>query len=61
LDGILAQPGPYTDEQKAQAQADYDSLFNSSKVYQAKRGADAAVLAEAKMSAGTKLTQIKGS
>lgn len=61
LDGILAQPGPYTDAQKSEAQAAHDSLFNSSKVYQAKRGADATALAEAKMSAATKLAQIKSS
>lgn len=61
LNSILAQPGPYSDEQKNEAQNAYDSLFNSSKVYQAKRGADATVLAETKQSAGSKLTQINGS
>jgi len=59
LDGILAQPGPYSDPQKAEAQAALDSLFNSSKVYQAKRGADATELAETKQAAAAKLAQIK--
>ena len=61
LDGILASTNPISDELKAEAQAAHDSLYNSSKVYQAKRGADAAVLADAKIAAGTKLSQIKAS
>lgn len=60
LDGILAQAGPYSEALVNEAQAARDSLYNSSKVYQAKRGADATVLAEAKIAADGKLAQIVG-
>lgn len=59
LDGILAQPGPYSEALVTEAQAAYDSLYNSSRVYQAKRGADAEVLANAKIAAASKLADIK--
>ena len=60
LDAILAEPGPYSEAQITEAQNAHDSLFNSSKVYQAKRGRDAEVLADAKIAALAKLNAIKG-
>lgn len=59
LDGILAGSPPFSDEAIAEAQTARDSLYNSSKVYQAKRGADAAVLADTKLAAEEKLNLIK--
>lgn len=46
---------------KAEARALVDSLSDESKVYQAKRGADAQVLSDAKSAAAEKLTAILAS
>jgi len=58
LDAILATSPPYTDTQKAEATALSESLFDSAKVYQAVRGEDAKVLAEAQAAAKDKLGTI---
>jgi hypothetical protein len=55
LDELLAAGPPWTDEQKAAAQALNDSLWDEAKVYQAKRGADAKVLTAAREAAKEKL------
>lgn len=60
LDDIIGHTQPYSEADINEAQAARDSLYNSSKVYQAKRGADAEVLANTKLVAEDKLTLIKG-
>jgi len=60
LDGILSQPGPYTDDQKQMAQSAVDSLSDGTQVFQAKRGADAKELSDTKTAAAAKLSQILG-
>lgn len=60
LDAILALP-EITEAHKQEAKNEYDSLFNSSKVFQAKRGKDAEKLADTKQKAAEKLEAIQAS